>query len=182
MDSRHHCNDCPYWYVTQKKYPSGFYNITICGKYNKQLYYLAGEENRTPHPCDICSKELSYVPYIEFGGNEVQVMKYKIGQILTSTKDVVIEKALSEEKVTIPKGNKIIIGADKLAHHIKNGMIQPLAHDMEVEGYDSSGIAEYIYICLKAHLPIDDWMEDYDISKDDIVEEIEYALDEIGLC
>ena len=64
MDSRHHCNDCPYWYVTQKKYLSGFYNITICRKYNKQLYYLAGEENRTPHPCDICSKRFTYVPYI----------------------------------------------------------------------------------------------------------------------
>ena len=64
MDSKHHCNGCPYWYVTQKKYPSGFYNITICGKYNKQLYYLAGEENRTPHPCDICSQRFSYVPYI----------------------------------------------------------------------------------------------------------------------
>ena len=42
MDMKHHCNNCPHWYVTQKKYPSGFYNITICGKYNKQLYYLAG--------------------------------------------------------------------------------------------------------------------------------------------
>lgn len=109
-------------------------------------------------------------------------MKYKIGQILTSNTDVVVERALYGEKITIPKGNKIIIGADKLAHHIRDGMIQPLAHDMEVEGYDSSGIAEYIYTCLKVHLPIDEWMEDYEISKDDIVEEIESALDEIGLC
>lgn len=109
-------------------------------------------------------------------------MKYKIGQILTSTKDVVIEKALSEEKVTIPKGNKIIIGADKLAHHIRDGMIQPLADGSEVKGYDSSGLAEYIYICLKARLPIDEWMDDYEISKDDIVEEIECALDDIGMC
>lgn len=109
-------------------------------------------------------------------------MKYKIGQILTSNRDVEVEKALSGEKVVIPKGNKIIIGADKFAHHIRDGMIQPLSDSSEVKGYDSSGLAEYIYICLKAHLPIDDWMEDYDISKDDIVEEIEYALDEIGLC
>ena len=76
MDSKHHCNGCPYWYVTQKKYPSGFYNITICGKYNKQLYYLAGEENQTPHPCDICSKEFSYAPYIDFERNEIFEMKY----------------------------------------------------------------------------------------------------------
>lgn len=109
-------------------------------------------------------------------------MKYKIGQILTSNRDVEGEKALSGEKVVIPKGNKIIIGADKLAHHIRDGMIQPLADGSEVEGYDDTGIAEYIFICLKAHLPIDDWMEEYEISKDEIVEEIECALDEIGLC
>ncbi len=109
-------------------------------------------------------------------------MKYKIGQILTSNRDVEVEKALSGEKVVIPKGNKIIIGADKLAHHIRDGMIQPLADGSEVEGYDASGISEYIYICLKAHLPVTEWMEDYEISKDDIVEEIECALDEIGVC
>ena len=109
-------------------------------------------------------------------------MKYKIGQILTSTEDVVVEKALSGEKITIPKGNKIIIGADKLAHHIRDGMIQPLSSDSEVEGYDSSGIAQYIYICLKAHLPINEWMEDYEISEKEIIEEIECALDEIGVC
>ena len=109
-------------------------------------------------------------------------MKYKIGQILTSTEEIVVEKALSEEKVTIPKGNRIIIGGDKLAHHIRDGMIQPLADGSEVKGYDSSGLAEYIYICLKARLPIDEWMDDYEISKDDIVEEIECALDDIGMC
>lgn len=73
---KHHCNNCPNFYVTQKICPSGFYNITICGKYNKQLYYLAGEENRTPHPCDICSKEFFYVQYVEFERNEIGEMKY----------------------------------------------------------------------------------------------------------
>ena len=77
-------------------------------------------------------------------------MKYKIGQILTCTKDVVVEKAFSGEKITIPKGNRII--------------------------------AEYILICLRAHFPVDDWMEEYGISEDEIVEEIEFALDEIGMC
>ena len=70
-------------------------------------------------------------------------MKYKIGRILTSNQDVEVEKALSGEKVVIPKGNKIIIGADKLAHHLRTGMIQPLG-TAEVEGYDSEGLAEYL--------------------------------------
>lgn len=64
MDSRHHCNDCPHWYVTKKGYPSGFYNITFCKKYNEQIYYLAGEENQTPHPCNMCEKQDSYISYI----------------------------------------------------------------------------------------------------------------------
>lgn len=104
---------------------------------------------------------------------------YKIGQILTSAKDVEIEKALSGEKVKIPKGNKIIIGADKLAHHIRNGFIQPLAEDSTVEGYDTAGIAEYVYITLRNHFPLEEMMEGYEITKQEIINEIEYALDEI---
>lgn len=104
---------------------------------------------------------------------------YKIGQILTSAKDVEIEKALSGEKVKIPKGNKIIIGADKLAHHIRNGFIQPLAEDSTVEGYDTAGIAEYVYITLRSHFPLEEMMEGYEITKQEIINEIEYALDEI---
>lgn len=107
-------------------------------------------------------------------------MEYKIGQILTSNVDVEVEKALSGEKVIVPKGNKIIIGADKFAHHIRNGMIQPLQEDSEVKGYDASGIAEYLYICLRNHFEIDDMLENYDDTKERFIEEIEYALEEIG--
>ena len=92
---------------------------------------------------------------------------YKIGQILTSTEDVEIEKALSGEKVKIPKGN------------IRNGFIQPLAEGLTVEGYDTTGIAEYLYIVLRNHLPIDEMMEGYEITKQEIINEIECALDEI---
>ncbi len=104
---------------------------------------------------------------------------YKIGQILTSAKEVEIEKALSGEKVIIPKGNKVIIGADKLAHHIRNGFIQPLAEGSTVEGYDTVGIAEYVYITLRNHFPLEEMMEGYEITKQEIINEIEYALDEI---
>ena len=107
-------------------------------------------------------------------------MKYEVGQILTSKEDIEVEKALSGEKVTIPKGNKIIIGADNLAHHIRNGMMQPLPEGSQVKGYDASGIAEYLYTYLRNHFEIDEMLEDYDDTKERFMEEIEYALEEIG--
>lgn len=107
-------------------------------------------------------------------------MEYKIGQILTSNKDVEIEKALSGEKIIIPKGNKIIIGADKFAHHIKTGMIQPLQNESEIKGYDTEGIAEFLFMWLQTHLPIDEMLEDYDCTEENLKEELECALDEIG--
>lgn len=107
-------------------------------------------------------------------------MIYKIGQILTSNQYTEVEKALSGDKVIIPKGNKIIIGAYNLAHHIKNGMIQPLGDETEVKGYDTSGIAEYLYTYLRYYFPIDEMLDYYDDTKERFMEEIECALEEIG--
>lgn len=107
-------------------------------------------------------------------------MEYKIGQILTSSQEVEVEKALSGEKVIIPKGNKIIIGADHLAHHIKNGMIQPLSKNITVKGYDANGMAEYLFTYLSFHFPLDEMLENYDDTKDRFIEEIESGLNEIG--
>ena len=107
-------------------------------------------------------------------------MTYKIGEILTSDCDVEVERAISGEKVVIPKGNKIIIGADKFAHHIRNGMIQPLPEDAEVKGYDAAGIAEYVYIYARNHFAIDEMLEYYEETPADFIREIEFALDEIG--
>lgn len=107
-------------------------------------------------------------------------MQYKIGQILTSKIDTEVEKSLSGQKVTIPSGNKIIIGADCLAHHIKNDMIQPLGNNAEVNGYDTNGLAEYLYISMKSRFPFKEMMEDFDITEKEIKDEIEFALEEIG--
>lgn len=72
MDTKHNCNKCPHWYVTKKQYPSGLYNVTLCKKYNKQLYYLYEDKNQTPHPCNICSKRFSYVLYIEMESDNLE--------------------------------------------------------------------------------------------------------------
>lgn len=107
-------------------------------------------------------------------------MKYRIGQILTAGRDITVEKALSGEKETVPKGAQIIIGPDGLAHHLRDGCIQPLAKDAELDGYDTHGIAEYLYRYMRQHFPIDDMLEQYDDTKKRFVEEIECALDDIG--
>ena len=93
-------------------------------------------------------------------------MEYKIGQILVSNQNVEVKKALSGEKVVVPKGNKIIVGADGFAHHIRNGMLQPLSEDSKVSGYDANGIAEYLYIYLRNHFGIDEMLENYDDTKE----------------
>lgn len=107
-------------------------------------------------------------------------MTYKIGQILTMTMDMEVEKALSGKKAIIPKGSKIIIGADSLAHHLHDGSIQPLAKTDKVEGYDAAGLAEYLLKVLESRFPIREMAEEYDIEEKAVRDEIEYALDDIG--
>lgn len=108
-------------------------------------------------------------------------MKYKIGEILTSNREVVVERALSGDKVVIPEGTKVIIGADRMAHHIKNGCIQPLTTGTEVSGYDSDGIAEFIYLWMSTQLPINEIETDWDLGENTIKDIIAEALEEIGL-
>ena len=107
-------------------------------------------------------------------------MEYRIGQILTSNKDIEVEKGISGEKVIIPKGNKVIVGADNFAHYLRNGMIQPFTEGTEIKGYDTNGLAEYLYIYLRNHFEIDEMLEDDDDTKERFIEEIEYALEDIG--
>lgn len=107
---------------------------------------------------------------------------FKYGQLMVSNQDIVIEKVLSGDKVTIPKGSRVVVGFDGLAHHLDNGFIQPFAKNCILAGFSSSGIIEVIQNCLFSHFPIKEMCEDYEIDPDDIRKELIYALDEIGLC
>ena len=103
---------------------------------------------------------------------------YKIGEILVSQRETELETNWGRKDV-IPKGNKVIITAHGLGHHIKNGMKQPLQEDDVVKGYDTEGLAEYLFMCMKKDLPMEDMMYDYDLTEKDIKEVIEEALGEI---
>lgn len=109
--------------------------------------------------------------------NEI-VTRYKIGQILTSKEDVEIEKGFSGEKVIIPKGNKVMIGADKLAHHLKDGMIQPLPEDTEVKGYDTENIASVVFDWLQYTFSIAEYLDEVGSDREEFCKEIEWALSE----
>lgn len=105
-------------------------------------------------------------------------MVYKIGEILTSKEDVEIEKALSSVKVVIPKGTKVMIGADKLAHYLKTGRIQPLPEGTEVKGYDTENIASVIFDWLQYCFSITDYLEEIGYDREHFCKEIEWALSE----
>lgn len=108
------------------------------------------------------------------------MQKYKIGQILTANTDIELERALSGEKVTVPKGSKVIVGADGMAHHFRNGMIQPFAKDAVVEGYDAEGIALYLYTMLNSRYDLDQHIEDQDCTKWEFIDSIAEYLREVG--
>lgn len=89
---------------------------------------------------------------------------------------------LLNEEITIPEEGKIIIGANKLSHHIGNGMISLIGKDSTVEGYNARGIANYICLFLRVHLAfdLDKMLEEYDLTINELADEIKYALEEIG--
>lgn len=105
---------------------------------------------------------------------------YKVGQVLTANRDILVEMEISGETKVIPKGSIVIIGADNLGHH-PDGCIQPLSKDTIVEGYDAEGLAGWIVSCLCCSIPcLEEALEDYDVDLDEVQSGIASALDEIG--
>lgn len=105
---------------------------------------------------------------------------FKIGQIVTANQDIKVEKALSGKEVTIKKGSKAIIGADNFAHHLSTDMIQPISKAVKIEGYDTEGLADYLFDYLKYRFPLDEFCENYDVSERSFKDDIVCALEEIG--
>lgn len=105
---------------------------------------------------------------------------YKIGQLLIAKRDIEIESELTGTKITVPKGSKVIIGPDRLAHHYNNGKCQNIAKDAVVEGYDVIGLADYLYTMLNSRYDLDQHLEDQDCTKYDFMDSIAEYLREIG--
>ena len=106
---------------------------------------------------------------------------YRYGELLISNRETILETAISGEKVTIPKGNPVVIGFDGLAHHIRTGRIQPFNEGTRIRGFTSTGLIRVIMETLEDQYPMDEMLSDYDITKEDFEDTIECALEEIGL-
>ena len=110
-------------------------------------------------------------------GEEVETSHYKVGQILEFTEDYYL-KGFVEDRIKIPKGKKVIIGADGFAYHT-DGLFQPLG-DAVVEGYDTEGLANYIYAKMSVYFPIDEMLEENEITEEYFMDELACALEAIG--
>lgn len=104
----------------------------------------------------------------------------KIGQDFKFKKEMEVEKLFGNKEI-INKGSIAVVGADKLLHH-KNGIRQPISEEsFDIQGYDVTGIAKWIWKHIKYSTPIDEEvLEDYDIDEIEFISEIEYALTELG--
>jgi hypothetical protein len=110
-------------------------------------------------------------------------MKYNIGQMIVTSSDKEYGSFFSDEKKMVKKGTKVFVSADKNWPSViyENADIQPLPEGAEIEGYSTVGISEWLYSWLRRSIPLKDMLEDYDVSKDAFLEEIQTALEELGM-
>lgn len=109
-------------------------------------------------------------------------IKHKIGQKIEFTKDCDFDTGFGN-KYTVSKGSKGWVSAftNPGLLHLENGKEIVLNNDdVEIEGYDSKGLAEFIYKYLKLTFPIDEMLEGYEVKEDNFKDCIGYALHELG--
>lgn len=109
-------------------------------------------------------------------------MTYNIGQILTANQDIVTEREFSGTQEVLPKGTKLIVGVDGFAHNFRDCSMMNLPEGASVSGHNPYGLSEWIYKFLKANLPIQEWLDDYEIDAEEVKACITEALEELGMC
>lgn len=110
------------------------------------------------------------------------MMTYNIGQVLIVEHDVQVDTFRGEGKL-IKAGTRRYVGADtkrKFVHYL-NGNMQPLGDDAKIEGYSTTGLADWIFQTLRFKVPLCAMMDDYDLSESDFTEAIADALEELGM-
>jgi hypothetical protein len=108
-------------------------------------------------------------------------MVYNIGQKFVLKEDKEVEGCFGTKHI-LKKGSEMFVTADIERPQViyMNGNIQFLPDDTEIKGYSVSGLSEWMYNYVYRRLPIRDMMEDYEVSKKEIIETIEEALEELN--
>lgn len=110
--------------------------------------------------------------------------KFKVGAEVAMVDDFEIESVITKNKIKVKQGDRGFIDSKGFIHYITGqakGKIQKLDWDeLEVKGYDHTNIAKMIYDVLNWHFNIyDDFLDDYEIEKEDFINAIEEILMEV---
>lgn len=109
--------------------------------------------------------------------------KYNIGQILTLTEDMEVGGQLSGDKAVLKKGTRGWVGASTKHPmlYLQNGKILLLDRDAVIEGFSVKGLAEWIYNKMLFYFPLAEFFEDYDIEKQEFLDTIAEAMEELDM-
>lgn len=108
-------------------------------------------------------------------------MKYKIGEEIEITEDFTL-KTVGGRELTVKAGDKAIIDSKARAKYISGqarDIMQMLAKDIEVSGYDHANIAKMIANRINQIFGLDEFLDDNDIAQETFEVEIEDVLIDI---
>lgn len=126
-------------------------------------------------------------------------MKVKKGQCFKTTEDIELRTEICDEPVKIKKGTPVYVGCEKNYPFVHfdcvGGKMAPLWKNAELEDdYDTEGIARWLYEYLWRHFELDEMLgwyhgieedqEDLEVFEEEkkrFLDEISYALDDLGL-
>lgn len=108
---------------------------------------------------------------------------FKAGQEVVVKEDFNVEGLFGKQTINVKKESKAFISSDGFLHYTTGaarGKIQKLSEEVfEVKGYDHENIAVMVLDRLKLYFHINEFIEDYDISEKEMLEQIEDVLTEI---
>ena len=109
-------------------------------------------------------------------------MSYKIGEEIGFSEEFEPESVFGGNKVTVKEGDRGFLDSRGMIHYTTGqarGKIHSLGKEIEVEGYDYENIAKILWNRLKSKFEIEEFLEDYDVSEKDVIEELEDILSDI---
>lgn len=109
-------------------------------------------------------------------------MTYKIGEQIGFSEEFVIESAFGGDELTVKEGDRGFLDSRGMIHYTTGqarGKIHSLKGEIKVEGYDHENIAKMVFKRLDNQYRISDFLNDWDISMVDFINEIEEILSDI---